>query len=302
MAEPAPRPVDRVRYIVGVDGGGSRTRARVTELSGPLVGEGEAGPSSLSQGIPQAWRHVDQAVSEAFFIARVPRPALERIALGLGLAGARAPELREQMLAANPGYALVSICRDGEAAHHAAFDGGPGVMLVAGTGSVAEAIDAERRERLVGGWGWPSGDEGSGAWIGRQALAQAQQALDGRGPAGALARAVWAATAPDEDGLRRWSRQGGARECAGLAPLVFDSADQDPAAAALLQRAVDALTRHVDAADPSGLLPLAVLGSVGQRLQPRLPERLRQRCITPAGDAMDGALLLARWAHAAART
>lgn len=281
-------------FFIGIDGGGSRTRARLQSAQDHrTLGDGEAGASGLTQGVAQAWRHLSAAIDAAFADAGMVRPDDAVIAVGAGLAGARDAALRAEFVAAAPAFAALALDTDGHAALLGAHRGGPGLVLIAGTGSVGEALLADGRRRLVGGWGYPVGDEGSGAWLGLRAMALAQRAVDGRAEAGALARAVRAATGDSEDAMRAWCIGAGQARYAQLAPLVFEHEADDPAAAALVTRAIAAIATLAAALDPSARLPVAVRGSVGERLAPRLAAPLRARCIA-AGDATDGALLLVR--------
>ncbi len=282
------------RYRVGVDGGGTGTRARLQDAAGRTLGEGQAGPSSLSQGIEQAWRHVQQAMAAALADAGLPLPAPAEIALGLGLAGAGVAAQHAAFMQANPGYAPIVLVNDGVTQLLGAHAGGPGLVVAAGTGSVAASRDAQGRTRQAGGWGFPVGDEGSGAWLGLQAMRHAQWALDGRAAASPLARAVFDQVGPDAPALLAWCAGAGQAAWATLAPLVFAAAEVgDEAAAALLQQAAHDLTRLVHALDAGGPpLPIVMRGSVGERLVARWPEALRARVIQPAGDSCDGALRL----------
>jgi len=280
------------RFLIGIDGGGTGTRACLADTQGQRLGQGEAGPSALSQGAAQAWRHVWQAVERAFADAGQTPAGTAHCALGLGLAGAGSATRRADFLASAPPCAALVLDTDAAAARWGAHAGRPGAILIAGTGSVGEALSADGRRVLAGGWGFGVGDEGSGAWIGQRALQLAQRALDGRAPPGALAQAVWAMAGADRASLIAWAQGATASTLAPLAPLVFNTEASDPAARQILDDAAGELAALADALDPSGALPLAVCGSVGQRLAPRLPARLRQRCIEPAADAAQGALLM----------
>jgi glucosamine kinase len=281
-------------YLIGIDGGGTGTRARLTLNDGRILAQGEAGPSSLSQGVEQAWQHVQQAIAQAFADAHLPLPYPTECALGLGLAGAISPARAEAFLQSAPPYALLALESDGATSLRGAHAGHPGAVLAFGTGSVGEAVQANGRKVSVGGWGFPSGDEGSGAWLGLRAVQVAQQALDGRRLAGALAQAVWQATGIGRESLLEWCGSAGQRAYASLAPLVFECAEVDPAANRLLQDAVSAVIQMAQALDASSQLPLVITGSIGKRLLPLLPHELLDRCVPPAGDSADGALQLVR--------
>jgi glucosamine kinase len=288
-------------YLIGIDGGGTGTRARLVGTEGRLLAVGEAGPSSLSHGVAGAWQQILEAVRRAFAQADIATPAWSDCALGAGLAGANHPGQAAGFLAANPGFDTLALDTDSFTALLGAHAGRPGVVLIAGTGSVAEAWRPDGTRHLAGGWGFPAGDEGSGAWLGLQAVRLAQQTLDGRTPSSPLSEAVRQATGADTDALLAWCADARQTAFAALAPLVFTTEGSDPRAAALLQAAVDHLAELAHALDPAGELPVACSGSIARRLQARLPAPLRARCVEPAGDAADGALHLLRRAHARGR-
>jgi glucosamine kinase len=161
-----------------------------------------------------------------------------------------------------------------------------------GTGSVGLARRADGSYRSVGGWGFPSGDEGSGAWLGLHAANLAQQRCDGRLIDSPLADAVLQACGGTPEALLEWCCQAGQAEFASLAPQVFACAGQDPLAAALLTQALHCMEQMLQALDPATELPLALMGSIAQLLAPRLVPATQARVVPPRGDAMDGALSL----------
>ena len=284
-----------VVYRIGVDGGGTGTRVRMVHSNGRLLGEGHSGPSGLTQGIDQAWTHIRLAIVtaiQASNLAGLELPVPGNTALGLGLAGANNPQLHRQFVLANPGYRRLELESDAYTSLLGAHGGRPGAMLAMGTGSVGLARHADGRRVGVGGWGFPSGDDGSGAVLGLRALNLAQRVLDGMLPAGPLADAVIAATGSTAQAVLEWSCSAGQHRFATLAPLIFDCAERDPQAAALLDYAINTMEDMARALDPDRLLPLAVLGSLGKRLAPLLSAETRQRMVPPQGNAIDGALTL----------
>ncbi len=279
-------------FLIGVDGGGTGTRARINTLDGATLGCGSAGPSALGQGVEQAWAHVQQAIADAFVAAGQPVADARACALGVGVAGAIVPSLRAAFVNAAPSYAQIVLEEDAYTMLLGAHGGRPGAMVAAGTGSVGAALDADGKRVRVGGWGFAVGDEGSGAWLGLAAMRVAQRAVDGMAPLGALARAVL--TFIGVPFGTSFDATGSATRAALLAPLVFASAAADPLAEQLLDEAVRALAMMAHCLDPKETLPLALLGSIGQRLAARLPPSLQARRVEPAGDAVDGALRLIR--------
>ena len=175
-----------------------------------------------------------------------------------------------------------------------AHAGRPGLVVAAGTGSVGEALYADGRHEVVGGWGFPVGDEGSGAWLGLKAVHVAQTAIDGRSSAGPLARAVWARCGATRQDMAEWVAQSRQFAYAQLAPLVFDCAASDPAAAALLALAAQELEAIALALDPQQTLPVAVCGSIGALLRERMSRALGRRFAVAAMGPAEGALLMLR--------
>jgi glucosamine kinase len=285
-----------IEFLLGVDGGGSGTRVVLARRNGPVIARGAAGPSALGQGVVQAWRNIELACRAAFEEARLPVPPWERCAVGAGLSGVSNRPWHEAFLAANIGFARLEAETDSFVMLLGAHGGKPGAILAAGTGSVAEALRPDGSRSIVGGWGFPAGDEGSGAWLALQAVRHAQSALDGRAKAGPLARRVWARCGGERESLQHWCERAGQFAYAQLAPAVFECEATDAIAASLLLQATAALEALALAVDPRGRLPLAVCGSIGVRLAPRLAPVVRSRIVPAAQGAAAGALMVIRQA------
>ncbi len=286
-----------VDYLIGVDGGGSGTRALVHPVRGGGGGTGAAGPSALQQGIPQAWDNVLAAVRRAFEDAALAVPAWNRCALAAGLSGVSHAPWRDAFLSRNPGFAVLEAETDSYTMLLGAHGGQPGAILIAGTGSIAEALRADGSRATVGGWGFRVDDEGSGGWLGLQAVRHGLAAFDGRANTSPLARRVWMHCGDDRESLQDWCGSAGQFEFAQLARAVFECEESDPAAARLLAQATSALEELALAIDPRGRLPLAVAGSVGERLAPRMRPFVRGRIVPAQAGPAEGALMLARRAR-----
>jgi N-acetylglucosamine kinase-like BadF-type ATPase len=173
---------DHRTLYVGVDGGGTKTLAVITDGQFRVIGEGLSGPSNfLRVGVEEATLAVERAVCIACLKAGV---RLENItAAGFGLAGVQHHEHNATMLRAlrrRLPFRDVTLVSDARSALAGATDLQPGVVVIAGTGSVAFGVDALGRTAQSGGWGPMMGDEGSGYDIARHALTAVACALDGR--------------------------------------------------------------------------------------------------------------------------
>lgn len=277
-----------VRWCVGIDGGGTSTRALIADDQGRVIGRGDAAASALNQGIEQAWRHIVQAIDRS----NVPGLMLRDCALGLGISGTDVPEQLRVFVDSAPDVAQFSVLSDGFAALLGAHGGQSGALMISGTGSVAEALLPNGTHRMVGGWGWQIGDEGSGAWLGQKVMKLAQAAYDNRAVAGPLVQSLWMEVGTTRERLLSFCARAGQAAYAGLAPLAFEHDGQDQAATEMLDEAARALEALASALHPT--LPMAIAGSVALRLASRFSSGLQSRIVAPKGDAASGALWLAQ--------
>jgi glucosamine kinase len=291
--------------LIGADVGGSKTAVGVSE-GGAVLARADGPGAAVRPG---------RALASAGMIAEVVRQALAGLGrlsgdiLLVGAAGAgRDPERNElaKALRAETLATHVAVTTDVELALAGAFETGPGIVVSAGTGSIAVGRDATGARRRIGGYGWQMGDEGSGYAIGRAALGAVSRAHDGRSPRTALTDRVLAATrSPDFDALVRWAASASPAEIATLAPHVLEVAvEGDPlsqgiadyAARELSQLAI-CLRPFLDAEGPVGV---ALTGGLLAEDRPlrrsvlaRLTEEPGLRPVDAQVDAVLGALRLA---------
>ena len=278
-------------FLVGIDGGGSGTRVRLARPDGSLVGFGSGGPSALMGGPEAALRAIKTALAAAFTAAGVVPPGSRRLAVGMGVAGATHQPWVEALRKSAPEFGCFEVESDAYTALLGAHGGQPGAVVAIGTGSVGMAEDAHGTRRFVGGWGFPAGDEASGAWMGLRAVAHTEQVSDGRRAEGPLAGAV--IKAAGEEGLRAWVVRANQNRYASLAPLVLAQVHADGAARSIVVDAAAEAARLATALDPDGALPLAWCGGLAAPLQPFLPQDLLVRSRAPLADSATGALRLA---------
>jgi N-acetylglucosamine kinase-like BadF-type ATPase len=229
------------RLVVGVDGGGTRTRAAV--LNGAqILGEGAAGPSNpLRVGIDKGATAIREAVDKACAAALIQRDDL--IAAGVGLAGIRRKDVRTRMhdtLVQTLGIKNIELVSDGDIALYGATDGRPGVVVISGTGSIAVGMNRQGKRAYAGGWGPVAGDEGSGSWIARRALQSVARATDGRGPKTALTAAAcefFQVTTPDDLSTAIYAPTITNDRIAGFSKLVIQVAQDDDVAREILKDA-----------------------------------------------------------------
>jgi N-acetylglucosamine kinase-like BadF-type ATPase len=250
---------------------------------------------------------VAEVAGRAARVAGITLPA-ERAVVGAAGAG-RAQERRELRIAL-AAYGLsraMEVVADGEIGLAGAFGTESGILISAGTGSIAYARDRQGRLRRAGGYGWQLGDAGGGYWIGRQALAAAAKARDGLGDgSGLLARLLAALKLHEFDDLVRWAATAPPAQVAALALPLFSAARDGVAAAQ--QIVADAATELVELVrvveamfPPDGGVQVATAGGLlvqGSPLYDAFTERLASalpqvRVLEHVVDPALGALRLA---------
>lgn len=274
--------------LVGVDAGSSHTEAVVADETLRPVARRRGHGASLRPG---------QEENSATAIAEVVRDALSAAGLGLaadaivvGAAGAGRETERtalETKLQQALGFdARIRVTTDAAIALEAVFHGEFGIMINAGSGSIAYARDPSGVVWRVGGLGWQFGDDGSGYALVRAALRVVGKAVDGRGPRTALthrlAEAVGAGTLDD---MIRWTQNADRTAVAALAPHVCDvaSAGDVPAQRLVHQAAAD-LAEHLEALfrrfHDQREVPVALCGGLlsgGSPVRAALIEMVRER-------------------------
>lgn len=238
--------------VVGVDGGGSKTHAVIVDANERIMGEGTSGPSNpLRVGIARAAAAVREAIDKACEAAQVRREDI--LAAQVGLAGARRTELRQRVREAlsNLGIADLEVVGDADIALYGATDGEPGVVVIAGTGSVCCGVNARGKRNCAGGWGPVAGDEGGGAWIARRALRAIAHASDGRGPKTSLMTAACAyfhVTSPEDLSTAIYAPTMTNERLAGFGKQVIEAAKaKDPVAREIVAEAGRELGLAVEA-------------------------------------------------------
>jgi glucosamine kinase len=280
--------------FAGVDGGGTGCRARIQDAEGRLLGTGIAGPAALRVGIDRSLAEVVKACRAALEEAGLGAEVLGSVHAAVGLAGVgRKGALEELMQRPHP-FRSVAYVHDATIAcigAHGVRDGG---IVIVGTGSVGFAVVGGREVR-VGGYGFPISDEGSGADVGLHAIRLALRAYDDRAVDSNLTRDVMTRFHNDPFEAVAWMDPATATDYATFAPLVLRHADAgDPVARRIVRDAAEQIDELVRRLAECGALRIALLGGLASSMQPWLAPDVQRRLVPVEGDAVDGALHLAR--------
>jgi len=308
--------MDRRLLILGVDGGGSKTAARIAEIDddGNIndLGQGFGGPSNVrAVGEAHAEINLDVAIDAAHRDAGTSGATIDYAVLGL--AGSSLPDVHSFIMHWAERRELanhVDVVHDADPVLAVAAPEGRGIALIVGTGSVAIGADGAGERSVTGGWGHWFGDTGSGFDLGRRALAAVADAVDGVGPETQLVSEILRRLRTDNprEILQKLGMAADVRrEIASLAPTLLKVASgQDEVALSIVQDAADATALLVHATaeklnlDPD--TPLAIAGGIAcsnAMYREALLESIRKLGETPTSivivdQPVEGCLLMAR--------
>lgn len=231
------------QLFLGVDGGGTKTQVAIMNVAREVTCEGFSGPSNpLRVGVETAVTNIIQAINEACDLGSVSRGDIT--AATLGLAGVRRADLRQRVKESfikRVGIRKVEVVTDAEIALYGTTLGKPGLVVIAGTGSICLGKNESGKIAISGGWGPLAGDEGGGVGIAQQALHQVAKASDGRGVPTALSQRAaeyFRASGPENLIVAIYSPQVDNSRIAGFARLVVEAAlEGDKIAVEILKEA-----------------------------------------------------------------
>ena len=278
--------------LLGVDAGGTRCRARLADPQGRVLGEGLGPAANVLSDPVGAWSSIQQSILAAFRAAGLAGSCFGDIVAGLGLAGldpAKPEAPANWPLSRLRAYRVET---DAFIAQQGAFSGGDGAILIVGTGSVGLLVRGGEHTS-VGGYGAAVGDEGSGAWIGREAVRRALWAFDGRLPSSLVTERILDAIG-EPPTAQAWANAARPADYAALTPVVFAAVEAgDRHAAEIVEEAAGHLDHILIRLADAGARQVCLMGGLAAVLRPWLKTEAVE-IVEPRGTALDGALLLAR--------
>ncbi len=173
-----------MKYLIGIDGGGTNSRLLAVNRQGEVVGRSRGGSTNIESNPPETVRENLRLLVEAF-CRESGRDLSDCVGACLGTAGVDTPETKrvtESLMAALSLPCPVMVVNDAEIALAGQTKGGPGIILISGTGSIGYGVNGEGEALRVGGYGYLVGDEGSSYWVAKEAISAALKAQDQTGP------------------------------------------------------------------------------------------------------------------------
>lgn len=284
------------KYYLGVDGGGTNCRVRLTDLDFNTLAEARNGRSNLQlEGGDPAYESVMAGTREVFAEAGIDYAQTAETVACFGMAGGRLPSAREAFEKRDWPFARVKVYDDIDIARAGAHEGEDGAVIIVGTGSAGLALVAGKRHQ-IGGWGFHIGDQMSGAILGRELVRYAVEATDGLVEGSPLTEKVIETLGGTLDAVMDWSfdkRQ--PADYGALMPMFIDHFEKgDPVAEKMMEIELGYIDRYVAYFKACGAERLAVVGGFGRALMPLLDIRYGDYVCLPRAEPLHGAVILAR--------
>lgn len=278
-------------YLLGIDGGGTGCRAAVADTNGQVLGIGKSGSANIMTDMNTARLNILDAAEAALADARIDH-SVSSLSAVLGLAGANVGSNAAQLQAMLP-FRNSLVYSDGVIALQGALGDDDGTVVILGTGS-AYVTRVGSEIRFAGGWGFKVSDLGGGARLGRDLLEEALLAYDRFHPSSPLTNAIMERFGGNPHRIVQFAHSARPSDFASFAPMVFEYASQEDAAAlALLQKAVCQIEEGLDAIMADSSMRLALLGGLGPLYAALLSPHYQATLQAPLNDALTGAVQLA---------
>ena len=280
--------------FLGIDGGGTGCRAALADAGGSICGRGRGGAANIVTNLFHARDSIVGAAREAFAQAGIPFERAHEATAVLGLAGANVGAYGKELAELLP-FGRARVENDALTALEGAVGPGNGAIAIIGTGT-AFMVRHEGQTRAIGGWGFAVGDRGSGARMGQKLLEETLLAHDAIRAPSPLSGKVMRHFRDNPQAVVEWATKARPGDFGGFAPWLFEQ-PEDPLARDIIALAAADLAAAIRALQLREGDRLCLLGGLAPLMESRLPADCRSFVRPPQGDAVDGALALARlWA------
>lgn len=282
------------RLYLGIDGGGTRCRARISNAAGDILGEAVSGGANTRLGMDHVFGEIVAAASLALENAGMDDSRLGDLHAGLGLAGLSLEREIKRAHAYPHPFASICFATDAYTACLGAHDGADGAIMIVGTGTCGQAI-VGAKELALAGWGFEISDIGSGARIGRAAIEIALLAHEGLADQTDLTQQIMGKFNHNPEEIVAFAETARPADYGAFCPPVFDAdANGDATAHKIIDVAVQANLRILRKLTGFGAPRIALMGGLADQMAKRMPRDIVNQLVPATHDAMHGAILMAK--------
>lgn len=281
-------------YFIGIDAGATGSRCRLTDENGKKLASVESGPTNGLLGAEIVRNRILEMASSVVEEAGLDESILEKTTVLIGMAGVSRSEVVNAILEYYMPFKTLCFSSDAQIAQAGAFNGGDGGIVIVGTGSVAYVKKGDY-EQIIGGYGFPISDEGSGAWLGLRAMQMSLRAQDGRIEESPFTKKILSFFPDNRKSIIAWMDNSKPKRYAEFAPTVISYAtEKDPVAETIVKESAEHIENYIRTVYAKGVDQCVLMGGVGPSLLPWLDPEIVKGLSEPLGNSVDGAILIAR--------
>ncbi len=259
------------QLFIGIDGGGTKCRAVISNAKGDILGQGLGGPANPFYGVERAINSIVEASEKAVLDAGLSVESLSDIVAGVGLAGVNLPSLYDEINNWPHPFSQLFLTTDMDIANCGANNGQEGGIIIVGTGSCGY-INSLGKIQMFGGYGFPIGDNASGAWMGLKAIEHTLLVVDGYFEKGIMSKKILEHYSVNT-GIELSEKLIGkaSTHYAEIASMVFNCADEgDQVAIDIVNEGIKYITILAEKMIEKGVARLAMIGGLSKYILPKL--------------------------------
>ena len=289
-------------YLIGVDGGGTKTKLLLEDENGNILATAVTGPSNITRSIDTALSSIQKGIQ---LLSQKSDLNLKnsQIRLGLGLAGAENEQIKMQFMARSPQYiagvAQIILESDAHVACLGIHTGKPGAIVIVGTGTQGYQIEDNNKTTRIACWGSPVDDQGGGSWLGLEAIRITFKCIDGRQKPNLISKSIFERFDKNLDAFVIWANQASTGDYATLTKDIISAAKKgDDTAITLLKRSAHEINLIIETLKQKQTtdkkLPLCIIGGMAPFIKPYLDPKIVESLATRIHehDVCEGAIFM----------
>ena len=272
-------------FLIGVDGGGTKTKLILTKECGEVISSTIGGPSNITRSINKAWESIKSGIEILLENSNIDIKNSD-IKMGLGLAGAENEKVKQDFLKERNKYVPyindIYLVSDAHAACLGIHKGKPGAIVIIGTGTQGYQVESDLSQTRIACWGSPVDDQGGGSWIGLEAIRHTFKCIDGRENHGIMSSIIFEQFENNLDEFVIWANKATTGEYASLTKSVIKAAkEKDQAAINILKRSAKEIELIINTLKSKQVskddYPLTLIGGMSSFIIPYLNKDIVSR-------------------------